>query len=79
MHNSETVGQGSELEWMRRALHDLAQPMTALECGLFIGTMSPDGVRAPSADELLATIHKALAECERMTGQLRAIQERIYS
>ena len=66
-------------EWVRRALHDLSQPMTALECGLFIGTMSPDGVRAPTARELLETILQALQQCERMSMQLRAMQERMNS
>lgn len=69
--------QNSELEWMREALHDLTQPLTALECGLFIGTMSPDGIRAPNAEELLGAILQALEQCERVTNQLRAIQERV--
>jgi hypothetical protein len=71
--------QVREMEWMREALHDVCQPMTALECGLFIGTMSPDGVRAATADELLATILEALQQCERVSGQIRAIQERMRS
>lgn len=62
---------------LRQTLHDLSQPLTALECGLFVGTMSPDGVRAPRADELLATILDALAQCERMSNQLRELQARI--
>ncbi len=69
----------NEWEWMRAALHDLSQPLTALECGLFIGTMSPDGVRAPNAQELLATILQALEQCERVSMQLRAMQERMNS
>ena len=73
------MAQGTELEWMRSALHELSQPLTALECGLFVGTMSPDGVSAPQAEELMATIRQALVQCERMTGQFRLIQERIYS
>jgi hypothetical protein len=62
--------------WMREALHDLCQPLTALECGLYIGTMSPDGVRAPTAEELRATILQALVQCERVTARLRVIQDR---
>jgi len=79
VHRTTTPEQASEAAWMRNAVHDLCQPLTALECGLFIGTMRPDGVRVPTADELLATIRQALEQCERVTGQLRVIQERIYS
>ncbi len=64
-------------EWIRRALHDLSQPLTALECGLFLGTMSPDGVRAPSSEELLSTILEALGHCERLTTLVRALQQRL--
>jgi hypothetical protein len=60
---------------MRRALHALSQPLTALECGLYIGTMSPDGVRAPTYEELLETIVQALEQTERVTGKVRTMQE----
>ena len=74
------AGTGVDTEakqWLRQAMHDISQPLTALECGLFIGTMSPDGVRAPTPEELLGTILEALAQCERVSTQLRAIQERL--
>ena len=77
MHDAECVGAMSELDWMRKAMHDLCQPLTALECGLFLGTMSADGVGTPTADELMATILAALRQCERATAQVRAIQERM--
>jgi hypothetical protein len=79
MRKTEIGLQTSNGEWMREALHDLCQPLTALECGLYIGTMSPDGVRTPTADELLATIVEALRQCERVTARLRAIQDRLNS
>jgi hypothetical protein len=62
------------MEQMREAMHDLSQPLTALECGLHIGTMSPDGVRPPNTEELLETILQALAQTERVTAQVRAMQ-----
>jgi hypothetical protein len=65
------------MEWMRHALHDMSQPLTALECGLFLGTMSPDGVTKPTAEELLETITAALVQCERLIKQVRAMQERM--
>ncbi len=63
--------------WMGDALHDLCQPLTALECGLALGTMSPDGVRAPTAEELMMTINEALVQCARLSMGLRGIQERM--
>jgi hypothetical protein len=76
--DGEEIGlQTGNTPWIREALHDLCQPLTALECGLYIGTISPDGIRAPRAEELMATITAALAQCERMTSKLRAIQGRM--
>ena len=63
--------------WIRQAMHDICQPLTALECGLYVGTMSPDGVRAPRAEELMATIAEAMVQCERVTAGVRMIQERM--
>ncbi len=69
--------QSGEMAWIRQALHDLCQPLTALECVLYVGTMSPDGVRPPTAAELLATVQQALVQCERATAGVRGIQERL--
>ena len=77
MYESECVGAASQLAWMRQAMHDLSQPLTALECGLFVGTMSVDGAIPPTAEELLATILAALEQCDKATKQVRAIQERM--
>jgi len=76
MHEEPQVSDDISV-WLPQALHDLCQPLTALECGLFIGTMSPDGIRSPRAEELLATILEALAQCERITTSVRTIQARI--
>ena len=74
-----TIVKANQRDWLTRTLHDISQPLTALECGLFIGTMSPDGVRAPTAEELLATILEALQQCERVSKLLRAVQDRMQS
>ncbi len=73
------VGRSGDLQpdWIAEALHQLSQPLTALECGLYIGTMSPDGVRAPTREELMATILGALEQCERLTLNVRALQDRL--
>ncbi len=62
---------------MRDALHDLSQPLTALECCLYIGTMDNQGER-PTAEELHSTIAAALVECERLMSRVRAMQERLH-
>ena len=75
MHEPEIAGGKNEMEWMRKAMHDLCQPLTALECCLFLGTLSRDGAQAPTPEDLLGTIRGALEQCERVTGQLRVIQK----
>jgi hypothetical protein len=76
---AEEQAKPKEQTWMLDALHDLCQPLTALECGLFLGTMSPDGVREPTAEELLATILEGLVQCERVSTQLRVVLERMQN
>ena len=66
-----------EREWMRVALHDLCQPLTALECCLHVSTMEIDG-ELPAPEELRHTIRAAIAECERMMSRVRAMQERLH-
>ena len=63
--------------WLGDALHDLCQPLTALECGLYLGTIGPDGKGTPTAEELMKTISHALTQCKRLTAGVRAIQERM--
>ena len=79
MHNPAMASQADESQWLRSALHDISQPMTALECGLYIGTMTVDGNRTPQAEELMATIRAALEQCHRVSSQLRLMQERLHS
>ena len=77
MRETQTFPSTDATDWMRRALHDLSQPLTALECGLYLGTMSPDGTRASTHEELLKTILEALVQAERVISQVRAMQERL--
>ena len=57
---------------MRRGLHDLAQPMTALQCRLWLGTMEEQ-----SETSFRATLDESLRECERMINSLRTMQEQL--
>ncbi len=79
MHKTGAMAETDLASWMRTAIHDLCQPMTALECGLFIGTMSPDGVRKPTAEDLTVTIIEALEQCGRVSAQLKAMQARLQT
>ncbi len=57
---------------VRGALHDLAQPLTALQCRLYLGTLAGGDLA-----EMQRTIHESLAECERMMHLARALSERL--
>jgi hypothetical protein len=60
---------------MLQALHDLSQPLTAMECRLYLGMMSSGG--EPEAAELVETIRESLAECERLMVRVRSMQDRL--
>ncbi len=57
---------------MRRGLHDLAQPMTALQCRLWLGT-----VEEPGEGGFQVAMEESLRECERMIGSLRQLQDQV--
>lgn len=76
-HTSEIAesesGEGVEYEaWMQKRLHDLCQPLTALQCRLFLATMvkEPEG----ELEELREAVRESLVQCERMIGQIRVMQ-----
>lgn len=56
---------------MRQQLHDLAQPLTALECVLFLGTLH----QGEEQGGLRETIDDALVQCGRLMVGMRAMQE----
>lgn len=61
----------AELEWVHVALHDLCQPLTALECRLFLG-LHEEGPEA-----MLQAMKEAMVECERLIDGVRAMQNRL--
>lgn len=63
----------SETAWLHKALHDLAQPVTAIECGLFLTTLEQDA----NVAELRNAIGEALGQCQRLMREVRAMQERL--
>ena len=71
-------GQEEDLvEWMRGAIHDLCQPLTALECRLFLGTLGPQGVGSPAPEEMREAIHLGLVQCGRMMPPVRAMRDKL--
>lgn len=61
---------GTELRAeLRKGLHDLGQPLTALQCRLYLGQM--DG---HSAEALLAAVSESMTECERVIACVRDLQ-----
>lgn len=77
-HGSETgvSGRGSEMQvWMQVALHDLCQPLTALQCRLTLATMVTKNGREEEIQELRATVAESLAECDRLIGHVRRMQD----
>jgi hypothetical protein len=65
--------------WMRKALHDLCQPLTTLEGLLYLQTLTRGNREEPvSADnEVWQAIDEALHECNRMFAIVRVMQERL--
>jgi hypothetical protein len=70
-------------DWIRVALHDLCQPLTALECRLYLATLEAEDLPEPhslaSAELriLREAVRDALLECERMMVLVREMQERL--
>ncbi len=60
---------------MEDALHDLCQPLTALQCRLFLATMASDAERAAEMEQ---SIVDALRQCERAIGLVRGMQDRMH-
>ena len=59
---------------MQGALHDLCQPLTALQCRLALATLVPKNGREEEVRELRATVMESLVECERLIGHVRGMQ-----
>ena len=71
------LSEEADKEWIMDALHDLCQPLTALQCRLFLGTYRVEGPARNAAME--EAIAEALVQCDRMIEKVRAIQERMHA
>jgi hypothetical protein len=72
--------EGDELReaWFRRAVHDLCQPLTALECLLYVNR-EPVAGEPLEAALLRNVMEEGLVECKRMLMLVKEIQERMAS
>ena len=77
------LASGPVPSWIQTALHDLCQPLTALECRLYLNTlpMLETAVEQQAPEEerekVQQGIQEALVECGRMMRMVRAMQERM--
>ncbi len=61
-------------DWMQDALHDLSQPLTALQCRLFLAAQhTPGGVWEQV--EMRRAVEEGLQQCERMIVHIRSMQQ----
>ena len=82
MHRGGVLGQTMEQRgeiqvWMQEELHDLCQPLTALQCRLALATMTRKKDHESELKELRATVTESLVECERLIGHVRRMQHGI--
>jgi hypothetical protein len=68
MHKEPEADAEGWIEEVAQKLHDLAQPLTSLQCRLEISMM--DGGEA----EMRAAIGEALRECERLNERVYTMQ-----
>jgi len=68
--DAERSAPDTQSEWLQTALHDFAQPLTALECGLFLSTLDAD----QDARALRQTLDAAMVQCQRMLVCFRELQ-----
>lgn len=57
--------------WLGDALHDLCQPLTALQCRLFLATLAEE-----DCVEMVAAVRESLRQCERAIELVRGMQAR---
>lgn len=69
---------GPHLEWVRRSIHDLCQPLTALQLLLYMGLAERVGDKAEAAEVvgLRKTLDEAIVECDKLVSLVRSMQQR---
>ena len=59
------------LEELKRGLHDMSQPLTTLQCRLYVGSLESD------AAGLRKTVEDGVVDCERVMGWVHHLQNRL--
>ena len=90
MHSNQRTPMRTEVErvprWLQQDLHDLCQPLTALECQLYLSLLplvengvgeADKSARVAAEQERVSGIKEALVECGRMMTMVRAMQKHI--
>lgn len=62
--------------WIQNALHDLSQPLTALQGRLFLATLHPPGSEQEHV-EMRRAVEDGLQQCERMIANVRSMQRHL--
>lgn len=60
--------------WMRKTLHDLCQPLMALECQLYLASLEVENKMQRDVSAERETFESALHQCQRMIQLIRAAQ-----
>ena len=60
--------------WLQNTLHDLSQPLTALQCRLFLSMLHAPGSEKERT-EMRHAIEDGLRQCERMMVSVRSMQK----
>jgi hypothetical protein len=60
--------------WLDHAIHDLCQPLTALQCRIFLGTLSSAEEDSPGMADAL---RESLVQCDRVIEQVRVLQQKL--
>lgn len=63
-------------DWIQDALHDLSQPLTALQGRLFLAMLHTPGGEQERA-ELRRAVEDGLQQCERMIVHVRSMQRHL--
>jgi hypothetical protein len=63
-----TIAVEDVLKEFSKGLHDLSQPLTTLQCRLYLGSMDENPTE---------TIRQALEDCESLMARVHALQNRL--
>ncbi len=75
--SGESQEQQPVPEWLRDGLHELSQPLSALELLLYLGVQEDAGDGSGPEDRRAQYLREAQVQCARMLATVRAMQQRM--